>query len=368
MSVPCSNCGCGNCEIFSDDFSVDNLATDWDDRSGSWAVSGGDLDCTSASALIVTTADVTAGLNGVFAAVKITCATTSDIGRLVIAYVDDNNYWFAEVQPGASNGTLKLFQRSSGVNTQKGDTQTIAGFQATEQLQLVICYSSGVVVTTAGTNLATVSTSSSITIAGTQCGLGTGAGSSSVSFDDFSFTQHDVDNATCAFCDRACNPCSDGLPATIEVTLPSNLYDSENNPINCVTTACCLTQNGQTVVLALDPTATFLSGVCQKPDVSRNCFWNYTAPSPFCPDQGCAQTWSLRVYAWFDTTGTTLRVVVGNGPGGLETAHLFAVAVSNPFACAGVELELPYVNAMPGCTTGDGCISSVTPNDLVVVL
>jgi hypothetical protein len=48
-----------------------------------------------------------------------------------------------------------------------------------------------------------------ITIAGTKCGLGTGAGSSSVTFDDFTITKHMVDDATCSVCSTACTAFSD---------------------------------------------------------------------------------------------------------------------------------------------------------------
>jgi hypothetical protein len=61
------NCPCcgPNCDIFSDNFAADNLATDWDDRSGTWTVSGGELHVQDANALIVATTVVPTGADGV---------------------------------------------------------------------------------------------------------------------------------------------------------------------------------------------------------------------------------------------------------------------------------------------------------------
>lgn len=206
---------CASCDYFTDDFSADNLATDWDDRAGTWAVGSGVLSTTSASALIVTTTESGATATGVYVEVLIRCATTSDIARVVAAYVDDDNYWFAELQPGASNGTLKLFERAAGSNTQRGPTATILSLNANDQAALSICISPGAVTTVAvvgtdfGSNSAGTAYAATVSVDSTKAGVGTGSGSSDVEFDSFVFGKHSVDDPLCYSCSHSCDRCTD---------------------------------------------------------------------------------------------------------------------------------------------------------------
>lgn len=216
--IPCPTCCPQDCDILNDPFTVDNLATDWDDRSGTWAVSSGKLTTTDASAAIVTVAEMTAGATGAYVRASITCATTSDIGRLIIAWVDDSNYWFCEVQPGLVNGTLKLFERSGGGNTQRGTTKSIAGYNAGETISVCMGIANGkVAVVTTGSF---VSFTSSPTTENTAAGCGTGAGSSDVKFDDFVFGLNFVDDPNCYSCaESGCSTwCTDSSPVEITLT------------------------------------------------------------------------------------------------------------------------------------------------------
>jgi hypothetical protein len=164
-NCPC----CGDpCIYFQDDYSVDNLATDYDNRSGSWAVSLDLLITTSTDALIVANTEVPTGVSAVFAETQMSFTATTATGRLVIAYVDDDNYWFAEVQAGATDGTLKLYERSGGTNTQRGSTTTIAGLQINETVTVQLCYADGEL--RASASVAFIDYTATITVAETQCG------------------------------------------------------------------------------------------------------------------------------------------------------------------------------------------------------
>jgi hypothetical protein len=198
-NCPC----CGDpCIYFQDDYSVDNLATDYDNRSGSWAVSLDLLITTSTDALIVANTEVPTGVSAVFAETQMSFTATTATGRLVIAYVDDDNYWFAEVQAGATDGTLKLYERSGGTNTQRGSTTTIAGLQINETVTVQLCYADGEL--RASASVAFIDYTATITVAETQCGLGTGAGAGTRSFLGFSFGPHQTDNSTCRRCAAGC--------------------------------------------------------------------------------------------------------------------------------------------------------------------
>lgn len=196
------------CALFSDDFAVDNLATDWDDRSGTWAVSAGLLTSTSTDALIVSTTAVPADATAVYSEVSMSFTATTATGRLVIAYIDDDNYWFAELQAGASDGTLKLYERSGGTNTQRGSTATVTGLQVNETMEVSLCYADGEFIASASGIF--IEYTSTVTIGETQCGVGTGGGAGTRSFDDFAFTRHYTDVEECARCVKPCGP-SGGL-------------------------------------------------------------------------------------------------------------------------------------------------------------
>lgn len=204
----CGSCSC--CIIFTDDFATDRTGTDYTTVSGSFSVGSGKLTCTSASSLIVASTVTDSGATAAWVQADLTPATTSDIARLIIGYVDASNYWFIELQQGATNGTLKLFQRSGGSNTQKGSTVTVSGYTSgTKTVCLCYAHDEITVTVTGGAELAFAAT---ITIASTKAGLGTGSGSSSVSFDNFSLNKHHKDNSTCQPCcgGGTCTYCDTG--------------------------------------------------------------------------------------------------------------------------------------------------------------
>lgn len=227
--VPCPDCCPAECDILNDPFTTDNLATDWDDRAGTWTVGSGTLNTTSASALIVTTAETPTASISTYATATITCATTSDIGRLIVAYEDDDNYWFCEIQPGASNGTFKMFQRSGGTNTQRGSTRTVTGFSAGDTATVCIGYTHGAMRSNAlhaGANIGN-SYTTSVTTQNTQGGCGTGAGSSDVKFDDFIFGLSKGDDTTCRYCTPPLNCCSNHTPPPRMQIVVSGIIDAD---------------------------------------------------------------------------------------------------------------------------------------------
>lgn len=199
----CSPC-CGDpCNIFSDDFATDNLATDWDDRSGTWTVSGGELHVQDADALIVATTEVPAGADGVYCHCTISLPSSTDTGRVVIAYDDDDNYWFAELQPGGgiADGSLILYERSGGTNTSRGST-AVSSFNPNEPMELQLCYADGEF--RASAQEAHIDYTATVTIEGTKCGVGTGAGTGTRDFDDFLIADHQTDDPECYRCKAGC--------------------------------------------------------------------------------------------------------------------------------------------------------------------
>lgn len=195
------------CIIFSDAFVSDFLAADYTVRRGSFTVSGGTCSTTSSNALIVCNTPLTSGVapTAARAQIEITCASTSDIGILVFNYLDDNNYFYATIQPGAANGTLKLFRINGGVTAQEGATITLPGFTAGTTQGLEICmHIASPFRTWAKVDTNRVVTVNSAGYYSNKCGFGTGVGSSNVTFERFSITQHAIDNGSCQTCGQDC--------------------------------------------------------------------------------------------------------------------------------------------------------------------
>lgn len=203
LTMPCECCG-DSCTIASDDFAADDLATAWDVRTGSPTISGGVLNAGSGTNLLVHNTAAGAGVGAVGASVSFTGSSTTDSGRLIIAYVDDSNYWFCEGQPGVTNGTLKLFERASGTNTQRGSTATVNGWTTATGRTLKLCYSNGYVTANIGpigsSASNTIVYAASVTVASTKAGIGASK-TGTVTFDDFLLNRHASEDDSCPACD-----------------------------------------------------------------------------------------------------------------------------------------------------------------------
>jgi hypothetical protein len=225
MLLP-TRCCCQTCEIFTDDFSTDQLATEYNQRSGSWSVGSGALSTSSSLALLRCETAADGGAMGVHASVSVTLATTSDKGRIVVAYVDDNNYWYAELQPGSPNGTLKLFERSGGTDTQRGSTVSFPGYTSGTKS---LCLSIGGGLAIASVDTIAVVYGTTPTLASTKAGLGTGSGITSVSFDTFEFKKHVSQVSACESC-RGCAGCTSIIPQRLQVVW-FDVQDFTNPPL-----------------------------------------------------------------------------------------------------------------------------------------
>ncbi len=202
-----SPCCCTNCQFFSDDFAVDDLATNYTSVSGSWAISGGNLHTTSSSAVLTgSTANPNSDAN-TKVSVTANIGTNGDAARIILNYQNSSNYWFAEVIAGSSP-SLKIYQRSGGTNTQKAYctsfTQAAASnftFCASiEDSNLIRAYVNG-------TGTYSVSTGGSFSQTG--YGLGTGTLAGTVTFDNLTVTTTSG-TAPCVPCTTggSCNPCT----------------------------------------------------------------------------------------------------------------------------------------------------------------
>lgn len=210
--IPCPDCCTPNCVVESDDFNradSTSIGGDWTEVSGDWEIVSNKLWTDDSSAVVVhdTTNPATGGM---YIKADVTCASTSDAARIIGKYTDSSNYWFAEAQPGATDGTLKIFERVIGSNTQRGRTVPIIGFTAGDTITLEFCISeegSGLedrVWARVGGVRTGFSPLSIGTITGTKVGMGTGGSSTDVEFDNFEWQEHFNEDSACPSCGTHC--------------------------------------------------------------------------------------------------------------------------------------------------------------------
>lgn len=343
-------CCCEPCEILTDTFATDTIAN-YDQRSGSWSVSGGFLTTTSASALIVSNTAVPSTLSKVHVFAVLKMASSSDKGRVVFAYVDDNNYWFVEVQPGAVDGSMSLYKRASGTNTLQGSVG-ITSFTASNYSKVRVCYD-GETVTATGrnttangaidsTNCFTITKTASVTISSTKCGLGTGSGSSDVKCDRFYFNRHPLDKTGCDGCadcpsgTTLCTLCDNGGAARKQMLL--NLYDWDDAG-TWPAEIDCPNMNGWYV---LDWVA----------EIDGECFWSYSFPSAVTCNGDSIAALIMRVY--MDSQfNRQVEVHASTSTSWLDSVHILFTFGANPadLECLSEENLVPLLNSDSSFTT-----------------
>jgi hypothetical protein len=231
------NCTCCNsCTIFSDDYSTDRTGTDYTTVAGSFSVGSGVLTCTTSNSVIIEQTAMSGGATGVHSTCTMKFGNTADVGRLIIGYVDSNTYWFAQLQAGATDGTLKIFQRSGGVNTQQGSTNGVTGLAINTNVSVCISAAGGYVsaYTTVGSHQG-LKVSGTPTTASSKAGVATGNVTTSVTFDDLVLNKNVIDDITCSNCTGCPNQCSTEANS-VSLTF-SGVTAGSNVPSGCPTSA-----------------------------------------------------------------------------------------------------------------------------------
>lgn len=190
------------CLIISDPFTVNDLAGNYSQRSGSWSIASGVLTTSSAGAVL--RCEV-AGVTGHGkATVSVKLDTNGGKARLIGALVDDDNYLFAELtRVSGSSAILALWKRAGGAETQLGASIPAAfnfSFAASPQL----CWNGS----TATALLGFGGLTESYTGTGTKAGLGASPNGGTATFDDFALWQNATDDPTCPTCTGCPTICS----------------------------------------------------------------------------------------------------------------------------------------------------------------
>ena len=223
-------CDTDSCSLFLDEFTVDNLATDYA-VTGSPTVSGGTLNFGGANELVICNTTVTETAVVVRAEFD---AVSNDVLVLVISYVDASNYWYAQLSLGSAGPRLRIYEKVAGVDTQRASV-TNASFSSGSSGTLKFCYANGnvsaSVLAGGGSVLDATSYAGTITTNGRKAGVGTGS-SGSIAVTRFSIGKHSYTETGCDSC-GFCAACTDGsVPFQVQVDIEGL---TANGCANCPT-------------------------------------------------------------------------------------------------------------------------------------
>ena len=183
------------CVIWEDEFLTDRTASYT--KSGTMSVGSGVIAITTSAAYAIEPVLSRSAATAIQAHADFSMSAAGEGGRVILGWVDANNYFFAELRRGSTDGDLRIFQKASGTDTQLRTTTTVTGFSS-GQRRLCLCYLGGKLYAVSGSfdcsAAATLSPNSS------RGGFGTGTVTGTVTVDNFKFQHHYVDDNTCASC------------------------------------------------------------------------------------------------------------------------------------------------------------------------
>lgn len=220
------SCTCDDpCPIVFDEFSIDRLATAYTARRGSASVAGGVMTTTSSDLLLIRNTRASGSALQAFVSVKANAPGAK--ARIIGAYLDDDNYLYAEAKfsstsggLGTYDGWLKLFQRSGGVDTLLGHmrrTDVPQDWPAAAQLS--ICWNGTRAIANFGLNTNT-SIDAPCTATGSRAGVGGDAQGGMLTFDSFNFSPTLVpyldQTSSCRECYVRCGFCQNLTGTSIE--------------------------------------------------------------------------------------------------------------------------------------------------------
>lgn len=320
------------CQFFTDAFSSSGLSS-WTQVSGTWTESSGVASTSSSNAVLLCDTDNPDGDANIKVSCTVNIATDGDTARIILDYIDTNNYWFAEFKAG-SGGYVRIYQRSGGSNTLKDSADP--AFTAGIGNHVCMSYRDGQVMASVGgfviSTLATLSSDS--------WGLGTGATSGAITFDDITATKT---SDACPDC-ISCGACSDEVPTEFLVDV-SGVADSTG-------TDC----NNTNAVWTVPFISCQIGGISDDTPVAR---WQANFPETIT----CSGTKNITVQLdikYSPSAGITIDVYLRD-PSITYEIQWQATEVGGPKDCASLSgYALSYLTQFGGCCTGASSSCQVT--------
>lgn len=334
-----NNPGCGCCcTILSDTFARDDstdVGGQWVEEAGAWAIVGNTLEATAASGVLKAADPHSEPYLRI--EVQMRADTSGDIGRIILDYVDSNNYKIAEFKLGAG-AYIRLITRAGGVNNTLDELSVTAAAGAWHSVAACIGPNENF---TAEIGVSTLTATTPVSATSGYFGLGTGGTvAGSVLFKNF--IAYNITRESCPDCNACfglwCSAVS-SPPKTFSITIP-NIYTAKN----------CNNQadyNNQTFELPYDPWVTgFLT----------QCWWGKVRQFP----GGCI-------------TSDVMTVQITNGPGGRFNmrveVQIARAAGSNTvnwnlldFKPCESPLSVPWLSTAGGGVGSPFTVAGVVPN------
>lgn len=209
-------CCCAECVIFEDGFDRDDsssLGTNWTETSGEWEIVTNALEVDAGDSILLYSGAFTETYFNLLAVIN--ADTVADEARLIFAYEDSSNYWYAQARIDTDLVFVSIWQVAGGTPTnmtgelsQKASTTE---YGASDDFILRVCYSSGrlIVNVIGGTDptgevgIGIVHLLSGALPAG-DVGLGTGDQTGTIRFLSFTFEKNFAEETACPFCTSDC--------------------------------------------------------------------------------------------------------------------------------------------------------------------
>lgn len=199
-------CCCRGCRIFRDYFNREELGDDWTARlSSTWEVGmvTDRLSTTDGAALLICDTVHPDGTESAHVSATGQSSGDGDQIRLVVDYLDDDNYHFAEIEVATSpsSGALRLYKRSGGSNSLLKQ-QSSVNLQTGVDYSLRVCFNASYFIFHVDSLHLYVD--GVVSHGGDQVGLATGTLSGTAQVDDFVFQKNGFDTESCPKCDVEC--------------------------------------------------------------------------------------------------------------------------------------------------------------------
>ena len=184
-------CCCPSCVYFQDDFSVDDLATNWEVQSGEWIMGGGSLAAPIVTGVVACTP--AAGAQPPHIPFLVDVTLTAAVGQTATIYLDDQHWDTLVLTFSDDNYSLTISQ--FGASTFQ--TFSVASYPFV--LPLRICRTTKAIqVGYLALPIGGTSATPQVSLAG------------SVAFSQFRILKHRDDDPACYSCDSPCDLCAGG--------------------------------------------------------------------------------------------------------------------------------------------------------------
>jgi len=212
---------CPDCLALADDFQRATLGCQWNQRSGSWSISSDRLrEAGNEDALIILQRAVSD--LSFLAWASTPNVPTGSIYRVIVNYVDDDNYHFAEFEFTSSQLTIRLCKRAGGSNSTLKERSWDVNMVGSPQ-SFGVCFTEKIF--SAGQAYEPYMlwiTDPTPHDGGYRAGLGNGA-NVQIEFDEFWLSEHLDTNVDCTYCVCRCDAVPLPMTLTAHVTFKNSL-------------------------------------------------------------------------------------------------------------------------------------------------